>query len=60
VKVILAGLDGGHLKSATNGYSMAAGEYGEVLVSFFFYVDPSSHAGRSTQLIPDNKESNDN
>lgn len=52
MKVYLAGLDAGHFRSADNGYTRAAHDHLLVLASFFFYVDPKSHGGRTTSLIP--------
>lgn len=57
MRVYLAGLDASHLASQTNGYTLGAHEFPHVLVSFFFYVDPKSHARSSPQnIIPKAKE----
>ncbi len=49
--IFLAGLDLSHLQSNSK-YTQAAGIQGSVLMSFFQYSDPSSHASKSTFLIP--------
>jgi hypothetical protein len=57
MKIFLAGLDASHLASRTNGYTQSAHVFPHVLVSFFFYVDPQSHARQSPQnIIPPVKE----
>lgn len=57
MKIFLAGLDASHIASTTNGYTLGAHVFPHILVSFFFYVDPQSHAKRSPQsIIPPAKE----
>jgi len=51
MRVYLAGLDASHLASKTNGYTLGSKVFPHVLVSFFFYVDPHSHARASPQSI---------
>jgi len=59
MKIYLAGLDAGHFRSKTNGYTLAAHQHLSVISSFFFYVDEASHAGLSLSLIPP-KEAHEN
>jgi hypothetical protein len=54
VRIFLAGLDASHLRSEGHPYHQAARLHGDILASFYFYVDGASHAGRTLELLPRN------